>query len=118
MIAHIVLFRPRADLSAAERAAFARALQHAGRAIPSIRRFSIGRRLRHGRSYEAATGPDYPYAAVIEFDDLAGLSAYLAHPAHDEVARLWAATAAETLVYDYEMGEALEATTFMALESS
>lgn len=117
MIAHIVLFRPRADLSATERAAFIRAIEAASRQIPSIRRFSVGRRLLRDRPYESAMGRDYPYAAVIEFDDLEGLSAYLDHPAHEEIARLWATTGAETLVYDYEMREASEAVAIIAPES-
>jgi hypothetical protein len=106
MIAHIVLFRPRAEVGAIERAAFERAIAGACREIPSIRRFRLGPRVRHGRAYEATVAQDYPYAAVIEFDDLAGLSAYLDHPAHAELARLWASTSADSLVFDYELAEA------------
>ncbi len=109
MIAHIVLFRPRADLSPVERAALVRALEAASRAIPSVRRFRVGRRVTHGRAYEAAMPEDYPYAAVVEFDDLAGLAAYLDHPVHAELGRLWAETSAGTLVYDYELADAAHA---------
>ena len=36
---------------------------------------------------------DFPLAAVLEFDDLAGLEAYLAHSAHEGLgARLFAST--------------------------
>lgn len=105
MIAHIVLFRPREGIGAAERQAFAAALETARREIPSIRRFQLGRRVRHGRPYEQAMPEDFPFAAVIEFDDLDGLKAYLNHPAHGELARVWATTSEATLVYDYEMEE-------------
>ena len=49
---------------------------------------------------------DFSYAAVIEFEDVDGLKAYLNHPAHEGLARLWAALSDATLVYDYEMREA------------
>lgn len=106
MITHIVLFRPRADVTAANRQAFARALETARREIPFIRRFQLGRRVLHGRPYEQAMREDFQFAAVIEFDDLDGLKAYLNHPAHGELARVWATTSEATLVYDYEMEEA------------
>src|SRR5207253_9999969 len=52
MIAHVVLFRPRTDVSAADRRALALAFERALRAIPSVRRCQVGRRLLHGAGYE------------------------------------------------------------------
>ena len=103
MIAHVVLFRQRADLAPADHAAFTRALEAARQAIPTIRRFLVGRRVVHGAVYEQVMTADFPFAAVIEFENLAGLQTYLAHPAHEEVGRLFWALCAATLVYDYEM---------------
>ena len=114
MIAHVVLFRPRAGLPREMRDAFARALEQARREIPSIRRFHVGLRIRHGRPYEQEMTQDFPYAAVIEFDDLRGLTAYLDHRAHDELARLWATLSEMTLVYDYEMADASESARVLA----
>jgi hypothetical protein len=108
MIVHVVLFRPRVDLTGEDREAFGRAISGAREAIPSIRRFQIGRRIRHGRGYELAMAEDFPYAALIEFDDIRGLRAYLAHPVHQELGRLWAEKNAATLVYDYETRDARE----------
>lgn len=105
MIAHVVLFRPRAGLPAAERDAFERALAHARQSIPSIRRFAIGRRVLHGARYEQAMTADFPFAAIVEFDDLGGMKAYLAHPAHDELGRLLWQTSDSVLVYDYEVAD-------------
>ena len=43
-------------------------------------------RVLHGRAYESLMHVDYQYAAVLEFDDSAGLRAYLEHPAHQRLA--------------------------------
>jgi hypothetical protein len=109
MVSHIVLFRPRAALSQEERVGFVDALAAARRDIPSIRRFRVGRRRTHGASYEQLMPHDFPFAAIIEFDDMAGLSAYLQHPTHEAVGRMFGATLDAALVYDYEMSEDLDA---------
>ena len=103
MVAHVVLFRPRRDVSEPDRQAMFKALRAASRDIPSVRRFQIGDRIVHGAAYEQRMAGDYPYAAVIEFDDMAGLEAYLAHPQHEELGRLFYALLDSALVYDYEM---------------
>lgn len=99
----MVLFRPRADVSMEDRRALIAALAAALEQIPSIRRASVGRRVRIDRPYEQLTRIDLPYAAVLEFDDVDGLRAYLDHPAHQEIANRFFATLAETLIYDFEM---------------
>lgn len=105
MIFHIVLFRPRPDLTGDERDSFLRALERAASQIPQVRRFSVGRRVIHGRDYERAMPQDFEYAAVVEFDDVAGLKAYLDHPAHRELGDRFVSALAAALVYDYEMAE-------------
>ena len=81
MIAHLVLFTPRPDLSPAARRSLLESLVEASGDIPSIRRFRVGRRTRHGLpGYEQTMRDDYEFAAIVEFDDSAGLKAYLAHP--------------------------------------
>ena len=109
MIAHVVLFRARAGVTAEDRRVLSRALEQARTQIPSVRRFHVGRRVRHGRPYEQAMAQDCTHAAVIEFDDVEGLKAYLNHPAHGDLARLWASLSEATLVYDYEMRDASDA---------
>jgi hypothetical protein len=105
VIAHLVLFRPKPELSAAERRGLADALAAALREIPSIRRARVGRRVTHGRPYEALMRIDYEYAAMLEFDDLAGLTAYLEHPVHDALAARFFASFADALMYDVELKE-------------
>ncbi len=100
---HIVLFRLRSELSAAERDALVLTLSTACREIPSVRRCRIGRRYLHGRPYEQAMREDLPYAAIIEFDDHAGLKTYLEHPAHDELGSRFTAAIDARLIYDFEM---------------
>ena len=105
MIAHLVLFRPRADLPHADRESLADAFGTALREIPSIRRARVGRRVRLGRAYEALMRADYPYAAVLEFDDRAGLIAYLEHPAHEQLASRFFTAFEEALLYDFELAD-------------
>jgi hypothetical protein len=105
MIAHLVLFRPRPNLSDADRRGLSDALTQALRDIPSIRRAHVGRRITHGRPYEALMQVDYSYAAVLEFDDVAGLKAYLEHPAHEALGATFFTCFEEALMYDFELKE-------------
>ena len=105
MIAHLVLFRPRADLSSEAARALAASFEAALTEIPSIRRARVGKRVATGRDYEALMRVDYTYAAMIEFDDRAGLSAYLEHPAHEQLASQFFSAFEEALVYDFDLHE-------------
>ena len=49
------------------------ALNAAAEEIPTVRRFHVGARVTHGATYEKLMPQDFPFAAVIEFDDLAAL---------------------------------------------
>jgi hypothetical protein len=102
----VVLFQPRPDLSPADRARFYAALSTALGSIPSIRRARLGRRVRHGAAYEAMMPADLEFIGVFEFDDLAGLQAYLDHPAHAELGALFSSANAAALAYDYDVPEA------------
>jgi hypothetical protein len=103
MIFHVVLFRPRPDLAAAERARLVEALETALQRIPSIRRFHVGRRVTHGAGYEALMPVSLDYAAVLEFDDLAGLKAYLEHPAHQALGTRFMSSLESSAIFDYQM---------------
>ena len=106
MTVHLVLFRPRTDLTADQRAALASSFEAALRAIPAIRQARVGRRVMTGRPYEAMMRADYPYVAVIEFDDADRLRAYLDHPAHQQLAALFFESFEDALIYDFELQEA------------
>lgn len=105
MIAHVVLFRPKPGLSDDARQLLVTAFTRATRNIPQIRRARIGRRVTHGRPYEQLMRADYPYAAILEFDDLDALKAYLAHEAHESLGAAFFECFEDALIYDFEMGE-------------
>ena len=103
MIAHVVLFRPKPELSDEERRALVAAFETTLREIPSIRHARVGRRITHGGGYEQLMRVDYDYAAIIEFDDAAGLRTYLEHPAHEQLGQRFFMTFEEALMYDFEL---------------
>jgi hypothetical protein len=104
MLTHLVLMTPRPDLSVADRGALIDAFERAIREIASIRHVRVGQRIVHGAGYEA-TAPDIgEYLAVIDFDDLAGLQAYLRHPAHEELGARFGESLRSAVVYDFEVG--------------
>jgi hypothetical protein len=104
LIIHVVLFEPRADLTEAERQQVLDDLRGAAGSIPTLRRCRIGQRIRHNLAgYEHAMKVDYQYAAIMEFEDRAGLEAYLRHPAHDFAGRHFTKSAANALAYDYDV---------------
>jgi hypothetical protein len=104
MIAHIILFRPKPGVTADERQSVLDGLRAAVTGIPTIRRLHVGRRVRHGMpGYEQFMREDFEYAMVVEFDDLDGLKAYLAHPDHAALGRHFVQSSAAALAYDYEM---------------
>ena len=104
MLTHIVLMKPRADLSADGRLALVAAFERAIRDIPTVRGVRIGRRVTHGAGYEQTSPDAADYLAAIDFDDLAGLQAYLRHPAHDELGARFGQSLSAALVYDFEVG--------------
>jgi hypothetical protein len=52
---------------------------------------------------------DYEFAALIEFDDLDGLKAYLSHPSHGTIGQHFTASASKSLAYDYMLVDAADA---------
>jgi hypothetical protein len=108
MIAHVVLFRPKHDLPQADREGLVTAFTRAMRDIPDVRNVRIGRRVTHGAAYEGAAPVAADFLIVIDFDDLAGLQAYLRHPAHEELGARFNQALDSALVCDFEMGSDLE----------
>jgi hypothetical protein len=102
VIAHIVLFRPRAALAADQRQALINALRGAVEGIPQIKRATIGRRILLNRpGYEAQMAEHYEYSAILEFESEADLRAYLDHPSHHELGKLLFTSAEAVLAYDF-----------------
>jgi hypothetical protein len=108
MMVHVVLFSPRPDLSEADRRALLDALAQASNGIPSIKRFRVGKRVKHSLpGYEQMMRDDYEFAVIIEFDDMEGLRSYLRHPSHAAIGHHFMASALRALAYDYEIPESL-----------
>jgi Stress responsive A/B Barrel Domain len=104
VIVHVILYKPRTDLADDMRQQIVEGLATAATAIPSIRRLRVGKRVKHCRpGYEQAMPTDFEYAVIVEFDDVDGLTAYLAHPAHNAIGGHFTASASDSLAYDYEM---------------
>lgn len=110
MIAHVVLFEPKPGLTEQERQDLIDGLRRAARDVAAVRRLRVGRRIRHGvPGYEQAMRDDYSFAAIIEFDTVEDLRAYLAHPAHAIVGRHFSESSVRALAYDYELGDTVNA---------
>ena len=104
MVAHIVLLKPRPDLSSDDREQFVAAFERAIRTIPEVRGVRIGLRLRHDAGYEGTMPDADDFLAIIYFDDLDGLKRYLSHPAHEDLGLLFGQYLSAALVYDFEVG--------------
>lgn len=107
MVWHVVLMKPRTDLSPGDRQALLDAFNRAVREIPAVRDVRIGRRITHGAAYEATAPDSADFIVSIAFDELAGLQTYLRHPAHDELAARFYQALSSALIYDYEMDESI-----------
>ena len=106
MIVHVVLFTPKPALDAGERRRLADSFITAVTQISSVRRARVGRRVTHGRAYEQLMRVDYTHVAVIEFDDLSGLQAYLNDQVHEVLASRFFAAFEQALMYDFDVDDA------------
>ena len=109
MVTHVVLYRPKPGLEADAGDRFAQSIVIARREISAIRRFTVGRRIQDGPSYARGPFPDYPYIAMIEFEDRGGLLAYLQHPMHASLGQQFGASVEAALVYDFHTVDAADA---------
>ena len=105
MVTHIVMFRPRAGLTDAQRRRLADTMKAVMRDVPQLRRARFGQRVRTGRPYEQLMRADYPYLALLEFDDQAALNAYMAHPVHERLGDVFFECFEDALMYDYMLDE-------------
>jgi len=104
LIVHLVLFTPRPDLGEPERTTIRETLQRALTGIPSIRSYSVGRRVRLGTTYDRVAPLDFEFLVAIDFEDERALSDYLAHPAHQQLGRMFYETSAHALACDFKLG--------------
>jgi hypothetical protein len=101
MTIHVVLFRPRPDISDEQRDGLLEAMRVAARDIPTVRGFRIGNHIAEPVPYVISGFPSFPWLALLEFDDEAGLRTYLAHPLHRELGARFNATAEAAMIYDF-----------------
>ena len=105
MIAHIVLFKPKDSLSEDDRLRFVTVLDQALVNIPGIVRARVGRRRRLGRQYEQQNSLDFPFVAILEFNNEKDLRSYLEHPAHQSLGEQFYATSESALAFDFDLVE-------------
>jgi hypothetical protein len=105
MMLHVVLFKPKPNLDEDARRGLAKAFADAIDGISAIKKARIGRRCTHGRPYEQLMRVDYTHAAILEFDDLDGLKAYLEHPVHAKLGSRFFECFEQALMYDFEVHE-------------
>lgn len=108
MIAHVVLFTPASTLGPAERDEVIRALEAACRDIPEIRRARVGKRRVLGYNYDAASPVEFEFALVLEFESVEDLDAYLRHPSHTALGRLFHTATDRALAHDFEIVDAAD----------
>ena len=105
MIAHLVLFRPKADLTDAQRHTLVKTLEDALTGIPVIKRARVGRRRTLGRQYDAYNADEYPFVAILEFESESDLVEYLDHPAHRSLGEQFYLTSERAMALDFELFE-------------
>ncbi len=103
MVSHVVLLKPRADLTAEEGEQLLAAFRRAIGAIPTIRDVRVGRRIVHGAAYEAQMPDAADYFVALDFATLADLQAYLQHPAHQELGARFNTALRAAFVFDFEL---------------
>ena len=109
MIAHVVLFRPKPDLTNDQRQAFVTALEHALMHIPLIKRARVGRRVTLGRLYDQQNAQDFPFVAILEFESESDLREYLEHPAHQMLGAQFYVASDAAQVFDFDLLDAMGA---------
>ena len=107
MIAHIVLFKPRAGLTSDQILVFAQQLKKTMAGVETVKRAQVGKRKSLRPEDDREFGDTaYEYSAVIEFADEPGLIEYLNHPLHRELGRLFWENCAKTIVLEVETVDA------------
>jgi hypothetical protein len=101
MIAHVVLFEPKATVTDHDRETFLDAMKTAFKEIPTVTRSMVAKRELIGAGYESKIGDKtYSYVCVAEFADADGLRAYLEHPLHQRLGQLFWQYCDRTLIVD------------------
>lgn len=101
MIAHVVLFEPKATITESDRETFLDAMKIAFREITTVARSMVAKRQFIGAGYESKVGDQtYSYVSVVEFSDVQALNDYLEHPLHQQLGQLFWQYCERTLIVD------------------
>ena len=107
MIAHIVLFTPKAGLDTEDMRSFAQAILRTCSDIPQVRRAIVGKRADIDAGYMRNFGDKtYRYAAVLEFQSKDDLVSYLKHPSHQALGRQFWEHCEATVIMEVEFAHA------------
>jgi hypothetical protein len=96
VIRHVAVFTFVPEFTREQRAEWMAMVAELPRQIPQIRSMSVGEDLLHGPS-------SHEIAIVADFDSLADLATYTAHPAHAPVLAMSAPVKASRAVVDFEL---------------
>lgn len=103
MIAHIVLFSPKDHLDLSMKRSLAQSVINTCRSISSIHRAVVGRSVAIQAGYDRFFGDKtYDFAAVLEFKERKDLVAYLNHPLHEELGKLFWEACERTTISEVE----------------
>jgi hypothetical protein len=106
MIAHIVLFNIRQDVTGDKIRLFAQELTQLLGLVPNLARASVGRSIDIDPGYERSFGDTtYDFTAILEFDHADGLLAYLRHPLHEQIGRKFWEYSESALVLEMELAD-------------
>lgn len=116
MIAHIVLFNAKPGLRQSDILGFSQSIHKAFDGIPSIQSARIGRKVSVNPGYTRSFGHEaYEYAAVLEFVDEEALIAYLRHPLHEKLGRLFWQYCESTIISEVELVDGRDSSAVAAL---
>ena len=99
MIRHVVAFKIAADdqeTRTAQAAEAARRLEALQGVVPSLRAMTAGANV-------VSLGQNWDLVLVADFDDEAGLQAYVTHPVHEEVAAYIGSIRSDRVAVDFEL---------------
>jgi hypothetical protein len=109
VVVHLVLFNPKPTLDKDQLKSFAQTVQAQLRAIPGITRALVGKAIDLQPSYPRSLGDQtYEYAAIMEFQREEDLLAYLEHPTHRQLGRLFWDACGSTVVMEARMADVLQ----------
>jgi Stress responsive A/B Barrel Domain len=96
MIKHIVVFKFKADATAAQRKQLVDALNALPALIPDVKKWKFE------YCIPGRTGRHMDFALFCQFEDVAALDRYIVHPEHQKVVKLVDAYCESRAGFDYE----------------